>query len=41
MTKTHRKNLSRHTALREFVTSLLLIREIQMGKMSELGWLID
>jgi hypothetical protein len=34
------KNLSRHTDhLCELVTSLLM-REIQVGEMSELGWLI-
>jgi membrane protein CcdC involved in cytochrome C biogenesis len=33
------KNLSRHTDLRELVTSLL-IRGVQMGEMSKLGWLI-
>jgi hypothetical protein len=33
------KNLSRHTELYDLVTSLL-IREIHMGEVSKLGWLI-
>jgi hypothetical protein len=34
------KNLSCHSDIFKFVTSLL-IRRIQMGEMSKLGWLID
>jgi hypothetical protein len=33
------KNLSLHTDLRELETSLL-VRGIQLGEMSKLGWLI-